>query len=212
MWPSWPSVWVCRWPPCTTDAATGRGRSATASAGTSSSPWATCAHGSTLDPVTGEVAELQPLNQVLSKRAVQVERNLDRLRADWGETHPGEEPRPALVSRMTAQAWALDRPQRKPTLLGCEAAWRAELDAAGYHPNLERQSRPAQSLDSLEMHRIASRAVDRPALASQTKRPRRSGAFRGMWRTVQACRTPLHYGNHEERSSHARRDARRCPL
>src|SRR5665811_1823264 len=34
------------------------------------------AHGLTLDPVTGEVSELRPLNAVMSKRASQVARNL----------------------------------------------------------------------------------------------------------------------------------------
>ncbi|MFT4051946.1 MAG: MobF family relaxase [Microbacterium sp.] len=36
-------------------------------------------HGLTLDPVTGEVVELEPFNDLMSKRGVQVRRNLERL-------------------------------------------------------------------------------------------------------------------------------------
>jgi hypothetical protein len=49
-------------------------------------------HGLTLDPVTGEVSELEPFNRLMSKRAAQVERNLTRLEAEWAEAHPGREP------------------------------------------------------------------------------------------------------------------------
>jgi hypothetical protein len=46
-------------------------------------------HGLTLDPVSGEVAELAPFNGAMSKRAAQVERNLTRLEAEWEQAHPG---------------------------------------------------------------------------------------------------------------------------
>src|SRR5699024_9392941 len=38
-------------------------------------------HGLTLDPVSGEVVELEPFNALMSKRDEQVRRNLDRLKA-----------------------------------------------------------------------------------------------------------------------------------
>lgn len=52
-------------------------------------------HGLTLDPVTGEVAELEPFNGVMSKRSAQINRNLDRPEAEWRQAYPGEEPGPA---------------------------------------------------------------------------------------------------------------------
>jgi TrwC relaxase len=47
-------------------------------------------HGLTLDPATGEVAELAPFNQAMSKRSAQVHRNLARIEAEWQQAHPGE--------------------------------------------------------------------------------------------------------------------------
>src|SRR5665647_2127819 len=44
-------------------------------------------HGLTLDPVTGEVAELRPFNAVMSKRASQVARNLAVFEAQWAAAH-----------------------------------------------------------------------------------------------------------------------------
>jgi hypothetical protein len=93
------------------------------------------AHGLTLDPVTGEAAELQPYNAVMSKRADQVARNLARFEADWTASHPGQKPGPVVTSRLTAMAWDHERPQKKPSKLGHEITWRAELDEAGYTPN-----------------------------------------------------------------------------
>ena len=40
-------------------------------------------HDLTLDPVTGEVAELERFNAVMSKRGEQVRGHLDRMRAEW---------------------------------------------------------------------------------------------------------------------------------
>lgn len=47
------------------------------------------AHGLTLDPVIGEVAELAPYNTVMSKRGEQVARNLVKFEGDWRAAHPG---------------------------------------------------------------------------------------------------------------------------
>ncbi|WP_422936275.1 MobF family relaxase [Sinomonas sp. P47F7] len=122
-------------------------------------------HGLTLDPVTGEVAELQPFNAVMSKRAVQVERNLARLSAEWEAAHPGETPGPAVTARLQEKAWAYERPAKKPTSLAEEVSWIAELRQAGYDPaTLKRPAPPTVvALDALSIEAIASRALDRCA-------------------------------------------------
>lgn len=127
------------------------------------------AHGLTLDPVTGEVAELAPYNTVMSKRGEQVARNLVKFEADWRAAHPGQEPGPVVMSRLTEMAWDHERPHKKPAILGHETAWRAELDAAGYRPNPARVPvRAAASLDDLRVQHVASRALDRCAAAAST--------------------------------------------
>ncbi|RGE17903.1 TrwC relaxase [Leucobacter sp. wl10] len=122
-------------------------------------------HGLTLDPATGEVAELQPYNAVMSKRGEQVGRNLDRLEAEWRATHPGETMGPVVTSRLIAKAWAYERPAKKPTTLREEQAWLTELVEAGYDPaSLQRPATPVPvSLDDLSVQEVASRALDRCA-------------------------------------------------
>ncbi|WP_449281851.1 MobF family relaxase [Leucobacter sp.] len=121
-------------------------------------------HGLTLDPVTGEVAELEPFNAVMSKRGAQVERNLARFEAEWDAAHPGEEAGSVVRARLKAKAWEHERPGKKPTVLGSEAGWRTELEDAGYTPGLSRARRVASvTLDELHIEEIASRALDRCA-------------------------------------------------
>ncbi|WP_212745870.1 MobF family relaxase [Sinomonas susongensis] len=122
-------------------------------------------HGLTLDPVTGEVAELRPFSAVMSKRAAQVERNLDRLSAAWEAAHPGVTPGPVVAARLQAKAWAHERPAKKPASLVEEAAWVAELRQAGYDPaTLTRPARPTVvALEDLSIEKIAARALDRCA-------------------------------------------------
>ena len=69
------------------------------------------AHGLTLDPVTGEVAELEAFNPVMSKRSAQINRTLDRLETEWEVAHPGETPGPVMTARMQGIAWAYQRPR-----------------------------------------------------------------------------------------------------
>ena len=127
------------------------------------------AHGLTLDLVTGEVAELQPYNAVMSKRGEQVARNLAKFEAEWRAAHPGQEPGPVAMSRLIAIAWDHERPHKKPTALGHEAAWRAELDEAGYRPKPLRVCRNAPvALDDLSVQQVASRALDRCAAGAST--------------------------------------------
>jgi hypothetical protein len=122
------------------------------------------AHGLTLDPATGEVAELEPFNAVMSKRAAQVERNLLMFDAEWEQAHPGQSPGPLVRTRLQAKAWDHQRPNKKPTTLNSEDGWRRELEEAGWRPNSPRTRRRApMSLDDLSVERIASRALDRCA-------------------------------------------------
>ena len=92
-------------------------------------------HGLTLDPVSGEVIELEPFNAVMSKRAGQVESNLADLEAAWVEAHPGQEPGPVVTSRMVAVAWAKDRPQKRPTTLAHEDGGVGSWPTPGTTPN-----------------------------------------------------------------------------
>jgi thymidine kinase len=127
------------------------------------------AHGLTLDPVTGEVAELERYNHVMSKRAEQVTRNLTMFEADWRAKHPGQEPGPVVRSRLEAMAWDHERPAKKPSRLGSEAGWRRELEAAGFTPSPKRVlARVSVSLDGLSVQQVASRALDRCAAAAST--------------------------------------------
>lgn len=121
--------------------------------------------GLTLDPVSGEVVELEPFNHAMSKRADQVCRNLERLESAWQDDHPGEAIGPAPAARLRARAWALDRPAKKPTTLREESAWVAELRAAGCDPDALVQQRrlAAASLDELSAQQVASRALNRCA-------------------------------------------------
>ena len=125
-------------------------------------------HGLTLDPVTGEVAELEQFNVVMSKRGEQVKKNLARFQVEWEARHPGQEPGPVVMSKLTAMAWDHERPGKKPTTLKDEAGWRIELEDAGYTPNLPRQHRAPTSLDDLRVQEVAARALDRCAAAAST--------------------------------------------
>ncbi|WP_430647770.1 MobF family relaxase [Agromyces sp. GXS1127] len=127
------------------------------------------AHGLTLDPVTAEVTELQPFNAAMSKRAEQVARNLAQFEKDWRASHPNQEPGPAAMSRLIAMAWDHERPHKKPTRLGSEDAWRRELKASGYGPDVERvPTDRCVALDELSVQDVASRALDRCAAAAST--------------------------------------------
>lgn len=130
-------------------------------------------HGLTLDPVSGEVTELEPFNQMMSKRSAQIRHNLDRMVAEWQAEHPGETPGPTLTARMQDAAWAFQRPGKKPADLKDEQWWRQELAEAGYDPAaLRRRERPAAvSLDDLAVQEVASRALDRCAAAASTWTP-----------------------------------------
>jgi hypothetical protein len=130
-------------------------------------------HGLTLDPATGEVAALEPFNLVMSKRGVQVRKNLDRLETEWETAHPGATMGPVVASCLRAEAWAYKRPAKKPTNLAEEAAWVTELREAGYDPErVERHAaQPSVALDDLSVQQVASRALDRCAAGASVWTP-----------------------------------------
>ncbi len=114
------------------------------------------------------MTELQPFNALMSKRGVQVGKNLERLEAEWDAAHPGESMGPVVATRLRAEAWAHERPAKKPTALAEEAGWVTELREAGYDPyTLQRPApRATVSLDDLSVREVASRALDRCAAAA----------------------------------------------
>ncbi len=122
-------------------------------------------HGLTLDPVSGEVVELERFNRVMSKRGEQVRKHRERFEAEWEAAHPGEAMGPVVSARLAAKAWAHERPAKKPTTLHEEHAWITELRDAGYDPaTLRRPVRGAPtSLDDLSVQTVANRALDRCA-------------------------------------------------
>ena len=95
-------------------------------------------HGYTLDPDTGEVAQLAPYVGAFSARASQIGRNIDRYEAAWRADHPGEEPGPRLRRAWDRRAWAEARPDKIVPTDGAELAgrWREELHELGFTPPL----------------------------------------------------------------------------
>ena len=127
-------------------------------------------HGLTLDPVSGEVVELEAFNAVMSKRSAQINRNLDRLEAEWEAAHPGKALGPVMTARLQRIAWTHERPGKKPADLKNEQWWQQELNDAGYAPTRvqQREARAPLSLDDLAVQEVASRALDRCAAAAST--------------------------------------------
>src|SRR5699024_5260546 len=117
----------------------------------------------TLDPVSGEVAELEPLNAVMSKRSAQINRNLYWLEVEGRAAHPGEMPGPVVTARMQSTAWAHQQPGKKPADLKNEQWWQQELADVGCGPeNLCRRAvQPPVALDALPVQEVATRALDR---------------------------------------------------
>jgi exodeoxyribonuclease V alpha subunit len=95
---------------------------------------AVAAAGFTLEPDTGEVAELAPFVGAFSERAAQIGRNIDRYEADWRTANPGQEPGPAVRRSWDRRAWKDARPDKIAPQDGAElvAAWNAQLRDLGY--------------------------------------------------------------------------------
>ena len=92
------------------------------------------AHGFTLDPATGELAELAPYVGKFSARTAQISRNLDRYEAEWRHANPGAEPGPRLRQAWDRRAWAQARPDKVVPTDGAALVerWNEELHALGY--------------------------------------------------------------------------------
>lgn len=90
--------------------------------------------GFTLDPGTGEVAELAAYAGAFSARAKQIEANIDTYEAEWRADHPGDEPGPALRQIWDRRAWADARPDKVVPTNGEELRrrWMEELHELGY--------------------------------------------------------------------------------
>lgn len=91
-------------------------------------------HGLTLDPASGELIELAPFAARFSARAAQIDRNVQRLEAEWRNDHPDEEPGPRLRQVWDRRAWAQERPDKVVPTDGAAmvAAWGDELRRLGY--------------------------------------------------------------------------------
>jgi exodeoxyribonuclease V alpha subunit len=105
---------------------------------------ALAAAGFTLDPGTGEVAELAPFVGAFSERAAQIGRNIDRYEADWRTANPGQEPGPGVRRSWDRRAWKDARPDKIAPKDGAElvAAWNAQLRDLGYRDPTEQQGLP----------------------------------------------------------------------
>lgn len=90
--------------------------------------------GFTLEPDTGEVAELAPFVGAFSERAAQIGRNIDRYEAEWRTANPGQEPGPVVRRSWDRRAWKDARPDKIAPQDGAElvAAWNAQLRDLGY--------------------------------------------------------------------------------
>ena len=94
------------------------------------------AHGYTLDPATGEVAQLAPYAGSFSARAAQITRNIDRYEAQWRHEHPDQEPGPTLRRAWDRRAWSQARPDKVAPVSGDELRerWVEELHQLGFTP------------------------------------------------------------------------------
>jgi exodeoxyribonuclease V alpha subunit len=108
---------------------------------------ALAAAGFTLDPDTGEVAELSPYVGAFSERAAQIGRNIDRYEAQWRTANPGQEPGPGVRRSWDRRAWKDARPDKIVPSDGAQmvAAWNQQLADLGYqNPSPDPSQQPAR--------------------------------------------------------------------
>lgn len=137
---------------------------------------ALAARGFTLDPDSGEVAELALYAGAFSSRARQIESNIDSYEAAWRSDHPGEEPGPALKQAWDRRAWAEARPDKVVPTSGEELRrrWVEELHELGYTtPGIPTQP-PALRAGSLDREALVELALVR------------LGARRSAWNAADA--------------------------
>ena len=95
---------------------------------------ALAAAGFTIDPATGEVAELAPYVGAFSERAAQIGRHIDRYEAEWRTANPGQEPGPAVRRSWDRRAWKDARPDKIVPTDGAAmvAHWTQQVRDLGY--------------------------------------------------------------------------------
>ena len=132
------------------------------------------AHGFTLDPASGELAELAPYVGRFSARTAQIGRNLDRYEAEWRTANPGAEPGPALRQAWDRRAWSEARPDKVVPTDGAELVtrWNEELHTLGYRD-------PEQVGLPLLTGSLRVAAIDRDQVAEVVLS--RLGARRSAW-------------------------------
>ena len=133
---------------------------------------ALAAHGFTLDPETGEVAELAPYVGAFSARAAQIGRNIDRYEAEWRTRAPRPGARAAAAARRgTGGRGPRPDPTRSspPTAPSSSPRWIEELHDLGYHdpphsppptgarPRPGRLARPRRSSPTVVLTRLGAR-------------------------------------------------------
>jgi len=104
--------------------------------------------GFTLDSQSGEVNELAGFAGPFSARARQIGKNVEGYEAAWRDTHPGEEPGPALIRTWDRRAWSEARPDKVVPTDGTVLTdrWIDELHRLGFrsptHPTALHPARP----------------------------------------------------------------------
>ena len=137
-------------------------------------------HGYTLDPETGEVAQLADYTGAFSARSRQIEANIDRYEAQWRRDHPGEEPGPAIRQAWDRRAWADARPDKVVPISGADLRdrWVEELIDLGFRAPRPRRGQSDRSADRLAGSRCSRQAGPRPSRRAplrveRGRRPRR---------------------------------------
>ncbi|MGH8961338.1 MAG: AAA family ATPase [Jatrophihabitantaceae bacterium] len=122
-------------------------------------------HGLTLDPDTGEIAQLASFVGPFSARAAQIGRNLDRYETDWRAARPGREPGPVLRRAWDARAWAEGRPDKIVPRDGSELRrrWVGELHALGYRDNQQPARVQAVPVGHLDRNQAVQEVLSRLA-------------------------------------------------
>ncbi len=120
-------------------------------------------HGLTLDPTSGEIAELAPYAARFSARAAQIGRNVDRYEAEWRPEHPGEEPGPRLRQAWDRRAWSQARPDKVVPTDGAAmvSAWNEELRLLGYRDPSRRASLSTPRIGGLDREAAADLVLSR---------------------------------------------------